>query len=700
MAFGNWEAHFKLYPNSKYMRETEYHLLFLNGLTPVLKNQIQQEKNDLLVFQRYHRSSFPKTTALLCLQARGIFNCLSAIIAPLALESSSNTSKQPNISAIVTSLDQVLQDPIKLERFVNWCTQLNDPDLTNALVAAFQHSNFRQQSCPPLPDKQPAALCIHLHCSKMHSPDDCCICINQRHPIKRCLHIIGLLEGKTHMATQFKSQHESQSGPWTAKAVIGIDFVASMPTAASIQQPDANLKQPPLNLSGILLSEAEGDILKVKEMDELYSHGFKSIFMQHHLANQPNVSAIPTLTEELIDITFEPTTKANLPDDGPEVSFVSCINRTDTVVAHVDTRATVMVSNVFGDIHGAVPTTAHCGNAMTGSKANIDAIGTWRIDFVGSKEGKDLSLALRGMTQITDFQRRSISLHALKELGFDCAHILTQQGNFLEITVATKTHCFQLITINGGDYIEMRVHPPPIETLAAAHVAWLDLVKNFKAERLYHLLHLCYGFFCCPICNKDKTNSLPSVGISNKTFLPIGVRFHGDFGFYNTISVRGVTCFLLLTEAVTGYKWIFCRRSKHPPINLLLWFIRQLRQRLGVTFAVLRTNGGGELWGCKELCDCRTQKGQCNMEPTGAYNSAANGMAERGIGVVCVQAQICLYALGLDVQYRCFPLSHATVLCTMRPCLQTEISSHEAFLKKVPNYSNLAIWGSPVYVVD
>jgi hypothetical protein len=91
---------------------------------------------------------------------------------------------------------------------------------------------------------------------------------------------------------------------------------------------------------------------------------------------------------------------------------------------------------------------------------------------------------------------------------------------------------------------------------------------------------------------------------------------------------------------------------------------------------------------------------QCTLEPTGAYNSAANGMAECGIGVVCPQAQICLYASGLDVEFWCFALSHAALLCKMRPRLETQISSHEAFLKKIPNYANLAIWGSPVYVVD
>ena len=108
----------------------------------------------------------------------------------------------------------------------------------------------------------------------------------------------------------------------------------------------------------------------------------------------------------------------NLPDDGPSVLFVSRQNHLDTVIAHVDTGATVMVSNVNGEIHGVIPTTAHCGTAMIGStKVNIDALGTWMIDLVGSIEGKDLPLSLRGTTQITGFQRRSLSLHALKELG-------------------------------------------------------------------------------------------------------------------------------------------------------------------------------------------------------------------------------------------------------------------------------------------
>jgi hypothetical protein len=187
------------------------------------------------------------------------------------------------------------------------------------------------------------------------------------------------------------------------------------PNVSAIQTIEPSIKSPPLNESGVLLLETEGDLLEVKEMDELYSHGFQSSFMQHHLANNPNVSAIPAVyvATSLLNkesnandkVEEQPDLVANLPNDGPEVDFISRVNPTDTVVAHVDTGATVMVSNVHGEIHGAIPTTAHCGTAMTGSRATIDALGTWMVDLVGSVDGKDLPLALRGMTQITDFQQ-------------------------------------------------------------------------------------------------------------------------------------------------------------------------------------------------------------------------------------------------------------------------------------------------------
>ena len=146
------------------MRETEFHVLFIDGLTPVLKSIVTPERHQLLVFQRDNRSSLPETIAPLDLHARGIFNRLSAIVAPLAAESG---SKKANVSAIIPDLDHSLNDiSPEPERIVSWCSQMGDPNLTDAVVAAFQNSNFRRQQRPPLGDKRPTGLCHHLHCSK------------------------------------------------------------------------------------------------------------------------------------------------------------------------------------------------------------------------------------------------------------------------------------------------------------------------------------------------------------------------------------------------------------------------------------------------------------------------------------------------------------------------------------------------------
>jgi hypothetical protein len=115
---------------------------------------------------------------------------------------------------------------------------------------------------------------------------------------------------------------------------------------------------------------------------------------------------------------------------------------------------------------------------------------------------------------------------------------------------------------------------------------------------------------------------------------------------------------------------------------------------------VLQTDGGGELWRSHAFRNGILNYAHCLIELTGAYNSVANGLVEQGIGVVCFQAQICLFAAGLDVTFWCFKLSHAAMLCNYCPRVDTHTSSHEALFKDKPNHANLAIWGLPVYAFN
>jgi hypothetical protein len=61
MAFGNWEAHLKLYPDAKYMRETEFHLSFIDGLAAPLKKDRSHKKRTIFWnFVATIRQAFPR----------------------------------------------------------------------------------------------------------------------------------------------------------------------------------------------------------------------------------------------------------------------------------------------------------------------------------------------------------------------------------------------------------------------------------------------------------------------------------------------------------------------------------------------------------------------------------------------------------------------------------------------------------------
>jgi hypothetical protein len=155
--------------------------------------------------------------------------------------------------------------------------------------------------------------------------------------------------------------------------------------------------------------------------------------------------------------------------------------------------------------------------------------------------------------------------------------------------------------------------------LTVQSVAPIDLAQQLSGHAKLIILNLRYGCpgctimqqlltnadvnptipadFHCPICMSEKTISLPRKPTQSTLLLPIGSRLQMDFGLYKVPSRRGFCCFLLVIEACTSYKWTFLPRTKDPPIELCLWFIRLLRGTLGFTIAVIRTDGGGKLSG-------------------------------------------------------------------------------------------------------
>eukprot|EP00956_Cyclotella_meneghiniana_P013461 scaffold19493_cov42-Cyclotella_meneghiniana.AAC.2 len=66
----------------------------------------------------------------------------------------------------------------------------------------------------------------------------------------------------------------------------------------------------------------------------------------------------------------------------------------------------------------------------------------------------------------------------------------------------------------------------------------------------------------CPICDAARMTKVPRVKLKDHSIVPIGVRYHVDYAFWNTESIRGFNATLIIVEATTRYIWLFHSRSR------------------------------------------------------------------------------------------------------------------------------------------
>jgi hypothetical protein len=83
MDFINWEQQIQMYFESRIIRDSEYHLLFMQGLAPALRAQVKSQEGDLHVFRAKHRTLLKEPSCDIELFAFSIYERLLAIIGPI-----------------------------------------------------------------------------------------------------------------------------------------------------------------------------------------------------------------------------------------------------------------------------------------------------------------------------------------------------------------------------------------------------------------------------------------------------------------------------------------------------------------------------------------------------------------------------------------------------------------------------------------
>ena len=105
----------------------------------------------------------------------------------------------------------------------------------------------------------------------------------------------------------------------------------------------------------------------------------------------------------------------------------------------------------------------------------------------------------------------------------------------------------------------------------------------------------------CWICWKDSLSATPKGMTMNTDSLIPGELIYIDFFFVDVVSIRGFSAVLVVVDAKTRRLWKFCTPSKRPPLEILRFFLIQLKTA-GRPVQKIRTDLGGELAKCSKVC--------------------------------------------------------------------------------------------------
>jgi hypothetical protein len=177
---------------------------------------------------------------------------------------------------------------------------------------------------------------------------------------------------------------------------------------------------------------ATQDAVDVVQEDPL--QGYRSSLVNRFIGS-PAVSSI--FFPNILSIIKEQHPSLMLPTDGPAIDDAlldglydehmvsrvaidlpkrNAIKWSDYVWFHLDTGATCTVSHCSGESHCPTPTTIKCGTAADGPSHVVESMGYLIGDFETSQSTM-VPFEIPDHATIPSFKRRSMSLHALKDVG-------------------------------------------------------------------------------------------------------------------------------------------------------------------------------------------------------------------------------------------------------------------------------------------
>ena len=231
----------------------------------------------------------------------------------------------------------------------------------------------------------------------------------------------------------------------------------------------------------------------------------------------------------------------------------------------------------------------------------------------------------------------------------------------------------------------------------------MEHIINMKRDKLMKNLPTnitkFHDEYSCPIClltkaTKVRRNKAIPTRIQHKK----GELLCMDYSFWNKPSIRGFTSLLSVICMTTRFSFAFPTRHKRPPLATIEWLIEILRKQ-GFPVTYIQTDEGGELGRSSDFLKLLTNK-HCIFLGTGRSGSSLNGLVERPNRTIAEAVRAKLTNANLGDEFWCFA-AEDTVF-KQRRILHTAINTtpYYAWFHRTPDYSDMRIFGSHVYVVN
>jgi hypothetical protein len=229
-----------------------------------------------------------------------------------------------------------------------------------------------------------------------------------------------------------------------------------------------------------------------------------------------------------------------------------------------------------------------------------------------------------------------------------------------------------------------------------AHINCQYLKNTADMGAVYGLENMQKGEFKCEVCAQAKSTKQSYKTTEKVVQYQPGECLHSDLGYATAISHRGNKYFLVVKDAGSGFRQVYCQKSKDETVQNLKDAVNFISNQSGNTVKMFRSDNGTE-YVCNEFKKFLSEKG-IEFGLNAPYTSQSNGFVEREMRIeqdaaraMMVQSQLSEKHWDDAIRTACYILNRTL------SSKNKEMTPFEMIFKKKPSLHHVRVFGCKAY---